>query len=706
MNKLHLVFLRMANAYFKKKFTAFKNSSWLWINSDPKITNNSWHVLNKTKTKIKFNNGSIWLKPKEGLSSGWYFLGINHQSKDKRIFGIFSSKKFDIDQGRPMYPNKWRWRIVRIKPRENYYLHLCNGSTFIELNNICLIPIPLFFAKIKINRRLNLNTHSNQKYKKLSSSWRSYNKLLNSQRIDKKLISYKRWINKIEYPFYKKIIPNNSQKLFYKSIFIIFNEKMNFKEIDPDKWIITLNSGDELNKNALFIFKKACTFYKNTGLFYCDEDTIDLNNKRIKPHFKTAWNRELFWNDPGYSSIWIIKGEYWNKAIKKLTSIREKRNLRSVLLEVSFLIEIEKKDIRHLPYILYHKSITNQNSVLNNSELNFKELKILSKFLSRYSERFGRPRNLNLINNNMNNEINWKLEEGRYLSVIIPTTDKKDLLKKCIDSLLKFRTKGIQTEIIVMDCNSIEFKTINYFNNLKLLKEENLNFKIIKFSGKFNYSTVNNIAAKAAKGNILLFLNNDTEFTSYGWDEILVTNASRPDIGFVGPKLIYVNNKIQHAGIVLGIGGAAGHSHKYFDLNDKGYKNKLVINQEVSAVTGACMAIKKKTWDNIGGFDELSFAISYNDVDVCLRANLLGLRNIFLSNLCVIHKESLTRGVPLGEEYKKWRKEYKNLRKYWGKLLSDDPYYSPYLTLDKEDYSLSERCPENIYARKNLLNNK
>ena len=180
-------------------------------------------------------------------------------------------------------------------------------------------------------------------------------------------------------------------------------------------------------------------------------------------------------------------------------------------------------------------------------------------------------------------------------------------------------------------------------------------------------------------GNVFLLLNNDVEFITANWGYELASNALRPNIGFVGAKLFYSDKTIQHAGIILGIGGIAGHSHKYFSSKSKGYKNRLCFSQELSAVTGACMSISKRNWSKLNGLDENNLKVNYNDVDICLRANLLGLKNIFLPQVHAFHLESKSRGKPIGKDFRQWKDEAKFMKKRWGDILLNDPHYSPYL---------------------------
>ena len=248
----------------------------------------------------------------------------------------------------------------------------------------------------------------------------------------------------------------------------------------------------------------------------------------------------------------------------------------------------------------------------------------------------------------------------------------------------------MQFEIIIIDNNSSEYRTNQYY---KKIQDGPLGeiIKIVKYKKSFNFSKINNYVFDLAKGDVLLFLNNDIEFVCNDWALNLYSNAIRPQIGCVGSKLIYPNKTIQHAGVVLGISGTAGHIHKYFRKDENGYQNKINLTQEISAVTGACMAIKKSTFKEIGMFDEILFKVNFNDVDLCLKSMQYGFKNLYVPEVLAIHHESATRSTTKG--YKTLSNEYEkiSLKKKWAKIIKNDPFYSPYLTLINEDLSLSYR---------------
>ena len=228
--------------------------------------------------------------------------------------------------------------------------------------------------------------------------------------------------------------------------------------------------------------------------------------------------------------------------------------------------------------------------------------------------------------------------------------------------------------------------------------------KIISFKERFNYSLINNNASKESNGDILLFLNNDVEFISSGWDIELISNATRKDIGCVGIKLIFPDNLIQHAGVILGLSDLAGYSHKLYRKDENGYECRIKIPQEYQALTGACLAIEKKKWKQLRGMNYKKLAINYNDVDLCLRAHKLGYKNIYLPFVEAIHQESSTRGILKPYYFKQWKKELKWMKNKWRDTLhKGDLFYNPNLSLLHEDFSLgiSSNYKERFKPRNN-----
>ena len=282
-------------------------------------------------------------------------------------------------------------------------------------------------------------------------------------------------------------------------------------------------------------------------------------------------------------------------------------------------------------------------------------------------------------------EIKYPIKGEPKISIIIPNKDHVKDLRRCVDSVLNESTYK-NYEIVIVENNSEEQSIFEYYKEL----EKNEKVKVVTYKGTFNYSKINNFAVQSATGDYLLFLNNDTEVITPEWMENMLMYAQRADVAAVGAKLYYGDNTIQHAGIVLGLGAhrAAGHTHYKAPHEHLGYMGRLCYAQDVSAVTAACLLVKKSLFDEVGGFDE-SFTVAFNDVDLCMKFREKGYLNIFTPFAEMYHYESKTRGLEEGEKLRRFEREVAAFRGKWKKDLdAGDPYYNPNFTLDAADYSL------------------
>ena len=282
--------------------------------------------------------------------------------------------------------------------------------------------------------------------------------------------------------------------------------------------------------------------------------------------------------------------------------------------------------------------------------------------------------------------IKYEIQGTPLVSIIIPNKDHIEDLQRCITSILDKSTYD-NYEIIVVENNSTADEIYEYYKKI----QENSNIRVITYEGDFNYSKINNLGASNAKGEYLLLLNNDTKVITLNWIEELLMYAQRKDVGAVGAKLYYEDRTIQHAGVVLGLGQhrTAGHSHYRVSSNNLGYMGRLCYAQNVMAVTGACLMMKKALFDELGGLDE-SFAVSLNDVDLCVRAWKAGCVNVFTPFAELYHFESVSRGLDdAGEKAKRYDRESEAFREKWKDVLEKgDPYYNPNFSLDRSDFAL------------------
>ena len=692
---------------FKSNSSFLFRSDWYYSyryknNIDKKLENDI--CLNKKNLKIYPGpTDKLFFISRRKVRPGWYLFGIKHYSENRIVFGTLRSGKFGAPQGRPMYSSRIRWRVFRVRNQANVELTLEGINKQIFIDKLVLIPLFQFDAFRRIKRRIKkarLINNKNRNFIFAPRDWKIYNKFLLSQKNNYTFLTYSRWQSKFEVDFkefFKKGLNNKFQ--VNKTFDIQYDSNLN-KNNQAD-FIVIISEGGFLSNIALEMFSYFLNTCKEPKVIYPDEDFITPQGKRHSPNFKPSWNRELFWVNPNFSKCWVIEKEIWNKSIESLKRDKIKLNLKSVLLEIINYLEFHEQEklIYHLPFICYHT--TSKEDEIIKEKINFNESKLIEYFINKLSTRGDQTVTVKPNREKVGYSLSWSVPKETLLSILIPTRDSLFLIKNCLNSINSFEP-GCKIEIIIIDNDSKNLETLKYFDSLNFNKQ-GIQTKIIRIPGEFNYSALNNKASKYASGEILLLLNNDVEFIKPLWGLKLIENALRTDIACVGAMLVYDDFTIQHAGVVLGLGEVAGHSHKYFNLNSPGYMNRLYFQQEYSAVTAACLAISKRKWDLLGGLDAVNLKVNYNDVDLCLRAREKGFRNIFIPEVVAIHHESKSRGKPEGLALLQWKKEKSFMKKKWGAILLNDPAYNPNLTLLEENFSLWEPSNESIKLRNGSL---
>ncbi len=279
--------------------------------------------------------------------------------------------------------------------------------------------------------------------------------------------------------------------------------------------------------------------------------------------------------------------------------------------------------------------------------------------------------------------VKYRVMRGVSVSIVIPTCDHAQDLRRCVESIYE-KTSYKFFEIILVENNSKEEQTFELYRELT---EKYKNLTVLKYEGEFNFSKICNAGAAVATGDHILLLNNDIEVITSEWLGEMVSLSCRDEVGAVGAKLLYPDNRIQHAGVIVGLGGFAGHSHKYYAGNKGGYMFRIGCVNNFSALTGACLMVKRRLYRSIGGLDE-QFAVAYNDVDFCLRLLALGLFNVYTPYAELYHHESLSRGLDTkGEKRQRFENEQQLLKDRYGDKLLQDRFYNPGLTLDSEDFA-------------------
>ncbi len=280
--------------------------------------------------------------------------------------------------------------------------------------------------------------------------------------------------------------------------------------------------------------------------------------------------------------------------------------------------------------------------------------------------------------------IKYRILGEPLVSIIVPTKDQVWLLARCIDSIRR-RTDYKNYEILVVDNGSVEDSTHKYLRGLA----QQPGIRVLDYPQPFNFSTINNFAAQHAQGEHLLFLNNDTEVISKEWLSALLEHSQRPEVGAVGARLLYADGRLQHGGVIIGLGGVAGHAHKLLPKEHNGYFVRAKVIQNFSAVTAACLMIRADLFADLGGFDGEHLPIAFGDVDLCLRIREQGLVVVWTPYAELYHHESASRGYEDSpEKQRRFGREIEYMKAKWGDTLMNDPYYSPNLTQDREDFSL------------------
>jgi GT2 family glycosyltransferase/2-polyprenyl-3-methyl-5-hydroxy-6-metoxy-1,4-benzoquinol methylase len=425
------------------------------------------------------------------------------------------------------------------------------------------------------------------------------------------------------------------------------------------EYVALLDHDDELSPHALYWAVKLLQEHRDADIIYSDEDKLELDGRRSDPFFKPEWS-------PEYLQSCMYTGHltfYRRSLVESIGGFRagfEGSQDYDLMLRASR----ETTAIYHIPKILYHwrKAEGSAAARWDAKPYAYTAAKrVLADYAARKCER------AEVVEGACKGQyrIRYPVKEDEKVSVIIPTRDKVRILKVCVDSIA-LKTTHKNYEIIIVDNNSKEAGTLRYF--------ESIPHRVLRFEGEFNFSAINNFAARQASGKYLLFLNNDTEVITPEWMTAMLEWAQQPEIGAVGAKLIYPNQTIQHVGVVLGFGGVAGHALAGQPKDTERYFSASQMTRNWSAVTAACMMMRREVFEAVGGFDE-ELKVAFNDVDLCLRIRQLGLRNLVTPYAQLYHHESASRGFSLDPV------EVGFMKSRWGALLSNDPFYNPNLTL-------------------------
>ncbi|MBB3258038.1 glycosyltransferase involved in cell wall biosynthesis [Paraburkholderia bannensis] len=456
-------------------------------------------------------------------------------------------------------------------------------------------------------------------------------------------------------------------------------------ELATGEWVAFLDQDDLLAEHALFEVVSAIGHTPAARIIYSDEDKIDEAGLRSDPYFKSEWNPDLFYSHNFFCHL----SAYKRSLISEIGGFRIGfEGAQDYDLALRCIERTAATEIHHIPRVLYHWR-AHSSSTASQVEIKSYALDAGRRALQEHFARRGIAAEIE--NDGVAYRLRYRLPDVLPLvSLVIPTRNSLHLLQRCIESILK-KTTYSPYEILIVDNGSDDPSTLRYLR--KLADEKQI--QVIRDDEPFNYSRLNNLAARHARGAIFGLVNNDIEVITPDWLSEMVSHAARPEIGCVGARLWYPDDTLQHAGVVLGIHDIAGHVHRFFPQGHPGARGRASVIQAFSAVTGACLVVRKDVFEEVGGLNERELAITCNDVDFCLRVQAAGYRNIWTPYAELYHHESATRGHDdTPEKCIRTAREVAYMKQMWGDLLHNDPAYNPNLTLEAEDfgYAWPPRC--------------
>lgn len=452
------------------------------------------------------------------------------------------------------------------------------------------------------------------------------------------------------------------------------------KMADGD-FVVLTDHDDLLSPEALYQCAKAVQKEPQTDVIYSDEDKVDMSGKKFfEPHFKSDYNIDLLCTMNYICHLFVVRKDVMERA-GLFESCYDGAQDHDFILRCT-----EKAEhIVHIPKVLYHWRCHAQ-STSENPESKLYAFENGCKAVKAHYDRIGIPAEVEQgpFYGMYRTHYLWK--EQPLVSILIPNKDHVTDLKKCMDSIEEKSTYR-NFEFIIVENNSTEEETFAYYKEI----EKRDNVRVLYYKEDFNYSRINNFGAKEANGEYVLLLNNDTEMIEPDSIKEMLDVCMRPDVGIVGAKLIFEDNTIQHAGVIIGFGGVAGHAFIGQDRDDNGYFSRIISVQDLSAVTAACLMVRRSVFDEVEGLNE-EFKVAFNDIDFCLKVRKAGYLVVYNPYAQFYHYESKSRGQEdSADKVARFQQEIGLFGERWGELLEHgDPYYNPNLTLDKADFSLKE----------------
>lgn len=444
-------------------------------------------------------------------------------------------------------------------------------------------------------------------------------------------------------------------------------------------FIMLADHDDLLSPDALYECAKALQSREDTEILYTDEDKVDMPGKtHFDPNFKPDFNIDYLRSLNYICHLFVVK----RSLLDRVGLLRQEFDGAQ---DYDFILRCceQAAHVHHIPKILYHWR-HHMGSTAANPESKTYAVEAGRLALEAHYQRMGIPASVEQAEYFGMYHTTYHWEETPLISILIPNKDHVEDLKKCMDSIDE-RSSYRNYEYIIIENNSTDRETFRYYEEIK----KRANVTVAVYQGDFNFSRINNFGEQYAKGDYLLLLNNDTEMIGTGCLQEMLNYCMREDVGIVGAKLLYEDNTIQHAGVIIGLGGIAGHTFVGADRRAVGYQKHIVCTQDYSAVTAACLMIKHDLYRAVDGLTE-ELAVAFNDIDLCLKVRRLGKLVVYNPYAELYHYESKSRGYEdTPEKIRRFNSEISKFQKRWPEILKNgDPYYNPNLSLSSCDYSL------------------
>lgn len=473
----------------------------------------------------------------------------------------------------------------------------------------------------------------------------------------------------------------NSNKIVYKNISqnLGISENTNVAiSFSTGDYVAFCDHDDVISINALYEVVKAINS-SDADFIYTDEDILE-NGIRKNPHFKPDFSPDLLTSYNYICHLCVVK----RKLLDEVGLLNKEFDGAQ---DYDFVLRATEKakNIVHIPKVLYHWRAHETSTSYSSSA---KEYVYMAgkRAIEEHFKRINIKAKVEILDEPGRYRVKYDVIGNPKISIIIPNKDSKSDLKKCIDSILKSSYQNY--EIVIVENNS---KTKEIFDYYDKIQKDNDNIKVVSIKiDKFNYSLINNFGVKNSKGEYIVLLNNDTKVLSNNWMEEMLGICQRDDVGIVGAKLLYPDFKVQHAGVVVGIGGVAGHVNVNIAENEEGYFSRANVINNFSAVTAACLMIKRSIFEKIDGLDE-KLQVAFNDIDLCMKVRKLKYLIVFTPYAKLMHYESKTRGSEdTPEKIKRFESEMDVFKSKWkDELDRGDPYYNINLRLDKVNFEIN-----------------